>query len=328
MIKNNVLVITNKEDVTVDFVIEALKVNKINYYRFNTEDIGSNISISFDSAGYALFDHKKSKIIKINEFGSIYFRRPKLPPPMPGLTIGEQQFYLNEISTYLEGIYRNLSSNFWLNSVFDIRMIENKPYQIELARSIGFSVPSFCVSNNVNICNDFFRKHDFCIFKPLKVGLIEEPEGVGKVLYTTKVDSNFIEKIKTNGAMPIYLQQQVIKKCDIRVTLVGNKIFGAKILSQNSDISRVDWRRSDSMLAHEKVDIPSKLKDKCLRLCKLFNLNFAAIDFVLDNSDRFWFLEINPNGQWAWIESLLGYPISNEIAELLASGGKDDRTNH
>lgn len=328
MNRNNVLVITNKEDLTVDFVIEAFKLRNINYYRFNTEDIGTIIKIYFFSDGYKLFDFRKSKLISINDFNSVYFRRPKMPSPDTGLTYGEQQFYIAEISTYLEGIYRSLSSRFWLNSVFDIRFAENKPYQLSVAKWIGFLVPEFCISNDPEICKNFIKKHDDCIFKPLKSGLIEEPEGVGKVLYTTKVDSNFIDKITTNGAMPIYLQRQVIKQSDIRVTVVGDKVFGAKILSQSSDASIVDWRKSDAILPHERIDIPSEIQSMCLRLCECFNLNFAAIDFILDNTARFWFLEINPNGQWAWIESLLGYPISDEIAELFLTRGKIDFEAH
>tara|TARA_R110001583_G_scaffold42556_14_gene135425 strand:- start:4361 stop:5347 length:987 start_codon:yes stop_codon:yes gene_type:complete len=328
MNRNNVLVITNKEDLTVDFVIEAFKLRNINYYRFNTEDIGTIVNISFGGNGYTLFDSKKSKLININDFGSVYFRRPKLPRPDAGLTFGEQQFYITEISTYLEGVYRSLASRFWLNSVFDIRFAENKPHQLSVAKSIGFLVPEFSISNDPKICENFIKKHDRCIFKPLKSGLIEEPEGIGKVLYTTKVDSNFIDKITTNGAMPIYLQRQIIKQSDIRATVVGDKVFGAKILSQDSDVSTIDWRKSDAILPHERIDIPSEIKGMCLRLCERFNLNFAAIDFILDHSGHFWFLEINPNGQWAWIESLLGYPISNEIAGLLLTGGKDDSKAH
>lgn len=324
MIKNNVLVITNKEDLTVDFVIEALKLRNINYYRFNTEDIGTVINISFDEKGHALFDSKKSKKININDFDSVYFRRPKLPRPVAGLTLGEQQFYITEVSTYLEGVYRTLASRFWLNSVFDIRIAENKLYQLNVARNIGFLVPEFSISNDPKICENFIKKHNDCIFKPLKSGLIEEPEGIGKVLYTTKVDSNFVDKIATNGAMPIYLQRQIIKQSDIRVTVVGDKVFGAKILSQGFDTSMIDWRRADAILPHEKIDIPSEIQGMCLRLCGYFNLNFAAIDFILDHSGNFWFLEINPNGQWAWIESLLGHPISDEIAKLLVAGVEDD----
>lgn len=49
----------------------------------------------------------------------------------------------------------------------------------------------------------------------------------------------------------------------------------------------------------------------------MLNLQFAAIDFVLDVENRYWFLEINPNGQWVWIEHLVELPISKEIVNQL-----------
>jgi len=52
---------------------------------------------------------------------------------------------------------------------------------------------------------------------------------------------------------------------------------------------------------------------------RLLGLRFAAIDLVLDQTGEYWFLEANPNGQWAWIESRTGLPISSAIVdELLA----------
>ena len=55
----------------------------------------------------------------------------------------------------------------------------------------------------------------------------------------------------------------------------------------------------------------------CLKLTKKLELNFSAIDLILDKNKDYIFLEINPNGQWAWIEKRLGYNISCEIIKLL-----------
>ena len=319
---SKVLVITSKEDVTVDFVITKLKERNIDYYRFNTEDIGSCINVCFDGENYSLRDNRKDKDINFSSFTSVYFRRPKLPMPLADLTMGEQQFYLTEISTYLEGLYRSLSDKYWLNSVFDIRILENKPYQLSLAKELNLSVPSLSITNDYSKSLEFSKKNKNCIFKPLKSGLINESIDGGKVLFTTRVDTYFIDNIESHRGMPLYLQEEIEKDSDIRVTIVGSRVFSAKISSQDSKVSKVDWRKSESMLSHNSIEIPKEIEKKCLLLCAKFNLDFAAIDFVLDKQGQFWFLEINPNGQWAWIESLLSYPISDEIASLLQGKGE------
>ena len=155
------------------------------------------------------------------------------------------------------------------------------------------------------------------VFKPLKTGFISEDNETGRILYTTRVDESFVESIDRNDGMPIYLQEEVKKECDVRVTVVGQYVYAAKIHSQGSLITEVDWRKSTTLLPHEKINLPPDIQSKCLELCAQFCLDFAAIDFILDKNKTYWFLEVNPNGQWAWIEELLNYPISKDIVELL-----------
>ena len=108
----------------------------------------------------------------------------------------------------------------------------------------------------------------------------------------------------------------------MRVTVVGNKFFSAKILSQEYQDTKIDWRRSETTKLHyEKTRLPKEIKSKCLKLIKYSNLNFGAIDFALEDKE-FIFLEINPNGQWAWIEKRLQYDISGAIVDLLARNEK------
>lgn len=101
------------------------------------------------------------------------------------------------------------------------------------------------------------------------------------------------------------------------MTVVGEHIFAAKINSQLSSESLTDWRAANNILPHEKIQLPNELESKCLELNRYFKLNFSAIDFILDTNNEYFFLEINPNGQWAWIEQLLEYPISKAITDIL-----------
>lgn len=315
-----VLVITNKEDVTVDYVIRELQRMEVPYYRFNTEDVGYGIDLIFDGNEYKLFDKIKKIDMSFKEFGSVYYRRPKIPRLSDDLSVGEKQFILNEFETYFEGLYRSLSDKYWLNWVLDMRVLENKMFQVTLAKEMGFLVPRLHISSAPEKSLEFINSLGKTVFKPLKMGFIDEPLRKGKLLYTTRVDSDFVNAIELNQGIPIYIQEEIEKECDIRVTVVGNNVYAARILSQESDESRVDWRKSESMLKHESFDLPLELEEKCKKLCQNFNLDFSAIDFILDKKGRYWFLEINCNGQWAWIEALLGYPISKEIVKMLSQG--------
>ena len=116
---------------------------------------------------------------------------------------------------------------------------------------------------------------------------------------------------------PVIYQRHLEKRCDIRVTIVGESIYAAVIQSQEAKSAKVDWRLADVELAHEVHVLPEKMARACRRLMKALNLNFGAVDLVLTPKDEYYFLEINPNGQWLWLEDKLLFPISDRIVEWL-----------
>jgi len=119
---------------------------------------------------------------------------------------------------------------------------------------------------------------------------------------------------------PILAQEYIEKKLELRITIVGQKMFTCAIHSQDSEQTRIDWRRYDFRnVKHLPYQLPEKIKQKLHKLMKIWNLSFGAIDMILTPEGKYVFLEINPNGQWLWIEQLTEMPISRVIAELLAN---------
>lgn len=49
-------------------------------------------------------------------------------------------------------------------------------------------------------------------------------------------------------------------------------------------------------------------------------LCYGAIDMVVTPDERYVFIEINPNGQYLWVEQATGLPISDAICDLLING--------
>ena len=141
------------------------------------------------------------------------------------------------------------------------------------------------------------------------------------VIFTSSISADDLEILNNVNVCPTYLQSQIDKLADIRVTVVGEQVFPAIIYSQEFPETVIDWRRGENVkLRHEKTQIPLNLERKCIELIKRLNLHFGAIDFILEKGNRFVFLEINPNGQWGWIEKRLGYDISGALVNLLLEG--------
>lgn len=319
-----VLILTNKDDITVDFVVRELKEREINYYRLNTEDIPSRISINFDinKNEYKLLDKMKNIEINLLDFDSVYFRRPSISDlnHIEGVNKSEILYLKSELTFVLEGIYKVLRNKYWLNNVYDIRESENKIYQLEIAKSIGFNIPRAVISNDIKALSTIKNTYrNNLIIKPIKSGHMKWGNA-GKAIFTTKINEEQFKDIKRIESFPIFIESNIHKIVDLRCTVVGDEVFTAEIHSQVIDESKIDWRKGKQILEHKEHILPSHIKKMCIELTQKLNLNYSAIDMILDENNEYIFLEINPNGQWAWIENRLQFPISKKIVDLLIEG--------
>ncbi len=316
-----VLIISNKSDITSDFIVKQLNEKEIDFFRFNTDELTKTISCTLDlhKNSFILYDTIKKEKVNLAEITAVYFRRPELPIiESDDLNRGEINLIQNEILYTLEGIYKLLRKAYWISPIYSIREAENKIFQLEVAKELNLKIPKSIISNQYEDVNEFYSSCDKnCIIKPIKSGLIED-ENISKVIYTNLLDKMPSSREQINSC-PNFIQSHVIKKGDIRVTMVGEKAFAALIHSQEDSKTKVDWRINQDFLKHSRIELPSDIHNKCVKLLRHLNLRFGAIDFVLDKNEEFIFLEINPNGQWAWIEKLTGYQISHEITNLLVN---------
>jgi glutathione synthase/RimK-type ligase-like ATP-grasp enzyme len=114
-------------------------------------------------------------------------------------------------------------------------------------------------------------------------------------------------------------QEQIPKALELRVVIVGNELFAAAIASQKFEQSRYDWRRQVLSLVDDwqPYSLPQEVEAKLLSMMNYFGLNYGAIDLILTPDNRYVFLEINPCGEFSWLDHAVGLPISQAIANLL-----------
>lgn len=319
-----ILIITNKEDVTTDFIIKHLEENE--FYRFNTEDFIHRVNITIDISNNRFFLHDKidNKIINSDDIFSIYYRRPKFPNfNYAGLTAEENNFVHAETENAIKGIFRILEGRLWISNPFSIAMAENKIYQMVLAQKIGFLIPRSLITNIKTDFETFLIENEKqCIVKTIKNGFVDDKK-TPSIIFTSDI-SNITEQEKSGiEKCPTYVQEKIKKEFDIRCIVVGDKVFGAKIDSQIKTETEIDWRKGYNIdLKHEKIELPFDIVNMCIQITRLLDLSFGAIDLVKSKNGKYVFLEINPNGQWAWLEKRLEYNISGHIANLLKAEGR------
>lgn len=303
-----ILIITHKEDFTADFVIKKLNERHIKYFRLNCEDIDRN-NYSFSNTS----DFKFS-VNGIKEFNSVWFRRTKLPE-IETSNKGQQLFLLADFETLFDNAFVLIDSKKWLSHPSFVYKAENKIYQLKLAKSLGFKVPSTIVTNNHKELKDFIiLNNENVIIKPIRQGRINLEDGV-KTIFTNQIDKKVINNLSQYYLTPCIVQNNIVKDYELRVTVVGDKAFSAKVNSQKNKNTLTDWRKEKNPFV--VYDLPNEIEQKCIQLTKKLNISFGAIDLVRDKNGNYIFLEINPNGQWAWIEIETGLKISDEIINYL-----------
>jgi glutathione synthase/RimK-type ligase-like ATP-grasp enzyme len=168
---------------------------------------------------------------------------------------------------------------------------------------------------------DFVERHQQnVIAKAVKHGFLDSAKGMN-LIFTAPLQLTDLVSIGTaDSVVPAIVQPRLDKECDLRITVVGELVFPVAILSQRYDETSVDWRTWDLTgvdLEHKRFDLPEALRAQCLELNHRLNLGFSCIDMVQTKNGDFYFLEVNPNGQWAWIEDLVHFPIRDSIIDLL-----------
>ncbi|HSZ30711.1 MAG TPA: hypothetical protein VK784_13275 [Pseudonocardiaceae bacterium] len=117
------------------------------------------------------------------------------------------------------------------------------------------------------------------------------------------------------------VQHYVDKTMDVRVVIVGDRIFPVAI-HPLSQAARIDFRTDYRALRHEVIELPDAVEQGIRRFMTESGLLLASMDFSVDRDGRYYFLESNPaGGQYGWLEAKTGVPLTEAVADLLAQGG-------
>lgn len=304
-----ILIITHKGDFTADFVIDKLNKQSIKYYRLNCEDIVKE--------NY-LFSKKNNFSFQLNNlsyFHSVWFRRTKLPD-LQMKNEAEKLYFLSEYDSLLNNLFLQLNTKKWLSNPSFVYQAENKIFQLQIAQKIGFKIPDTIVTNQYSVLKEFLAKHNNnIIVKPLSQGRIRNGNEL-KLIYTNKITKDIINDLDSYSLTPSIYQEYIEKDYELRITVVNKKVFAARVDSQKYPGTRTDWRKEK--IPFEKYLLPIGLEKKCVELVGKLNLAFGAIDLIRNSRGDYIFLEINPNGQWAWLEMEVGLDISHEIISFLS----------
>ncbi|WP_435946470.1 hypothetical protein [Dryocola sp. BD586] len=309
--KNYILILSSIYDFSTDLVVQRLEHGGDDFIRLNKEQL-SDYEIYLDPVNKSLRVKSEFADIETSNIKSVWFRQPVFLRNTPGRIIDiSEQLSLSQWNAFLRGLMV-FDNAYWMNWPQATYAAESKPYQLMIAKKIGFSVPQTIISNSLGF--DRLTSSNF-IIKSMDTVLLKENDDC-YFTYTSKASPKDFSLDCTKKA-PITFQEYVEDKLDIRVTVIGEKVYSVAIKSNGNAISD-DWRMlKKDELEYIDIELPLEIQTLCINYVKALGLNFGAIDFIKSN-DKYVFIEINPTGEWGWLSNVnreIDFDIAKSLSE-------------
>jgi glutathione synthase/RimK-type ligase-like ATP-grasp enzyme len=263
---------------------------------------------------------KREKIYDLaKEVRVIWNRRPGKPyddvPLESRPSIATQRFVNDQWYSWLEAL-QLLPDVVWINHPQANNAMESKIRQLWLASNIGFQIPKTLISNDPDKIRMLLKNlGGKIITKALYSPLIEEKEK-DFFIFTNEIDNISTSDNDQIKLSPCIFQESITPKVDYRVTVVGETVIPVRIESENRSAGDLDWRTQKEGLKFTQCALPQEIEGLCRRFVKDNGLLFGAIDLVECNG-KFVFLEINPNGEWGWLQKPNGLPVAETLCNLM-----------
>ncbi len=314
-----IVVITDPQDAHLPFVQRHLKHQMIVVDPRSLLD-GAELSYQLEGDKMAVSYNGR----RLDAVTGIWYRKPgevqredlNVPEELETYSLTAMQYHAAQVLSCLQNAI-------WVSDYYALRKANSKAWQLEVAAQVGFNTPRTLMTSNPAKARDFVEQQGRCI---VKAHLAYSPafKDVRKSFLTTEISVNTMPDLTNLHLAPSIFQQYIKTAFDVRVTVIGEKVFAAMIRTSNLDQdSKVrDWRvghYQGKMQIEAYADFPDEIAQMCIEHTRGMGLRYGAIDLIMDTSGKLWFIENNPNGQWAFVEDATGQPIGKAMADLLSN---------
>lgn len=328
---NNILINSIEDDPTTDDVLDWLyyfgeSVVRVNgVYTFNIS------SLNIGNIGNEYILKSDDLVLDRTEIKSMWYRRGILSM-LPNLKSNDEtlisaaNYHLSELNYVMDAVsYIEQDSFYSINKYTDNKT--NKLINLIEARRAGLNIPETLISNDNDSVVNFLNCHDTIVIKPISrsffqvLGICEKEVQISYP--TMKVDSTDLLKKLKDGDIKYYLptlfQSYIEKRYEIRCFYIMGEFYSMAIFSQQNEKTKVDFRNYDFDRPNRTIPykLPKEIEDKLATLLKAINLNCGSIDIILTPKGEYFFLEVNPVGQFQWLSRNCNYYIERKIAKLL-----------
>lgn len=308
----------SKGELSTDIVMQWIEKFKGKVFRFNGVDmidLDISVEINNESSNYQLLEFKE----KINV---VWYRRYKSNDYTERSEFNNQNYLTFEvhIAKEFKEFYQIFINSF--SSATFVTLLSNekisKMKMLILALKYGLLVPKSMATNNKKDVLSFLDKYKTCIVKPLGDVCFFKSNNLTFKMLTKLITKDDLKNIPNNFT-PSFIQEYIKKEYEIRCFYWFGEIYSMAIFSQNNEKTKIDFRNYDNSKPNRTVPykLPKLIEEKITSLMNSLCLNTGSIDLIKTINNLYYFLEINPNGQFSMVSTPCNYYLEKIIAKRL-----------
>ncbi|MBL3548369.1 grasp-with-spasm system ATP-grasp peptide maturase [Chryseobacterium sp. KMC2] len=299
-----ILIISNNGDTTTTQVIKYLSAMRKPFIRVHEDEF---FEIKTDKKRIYMVSERHQFFL--DEITSTWYRRGRLKFKRLSYDNDSINIHMDETQHWLEDyVIKTLESKKTINKQTNSHV--NKLFVLEQAQKAGLNVPKYFLAENTDevVVNTTITK---AITENVILDSINKYSDA--IIYTSIIE----EKEKENFFITFF-QEKIEKDFEIRSFYLSGKTWSTAIISQSDEQTKTDFRKYNYKKPNRKVpyQLPESIEQKTHQLMELLDLNCGSIDFI-KSGNTFYFLEVNPLGQFLGLSTACNYSLEKEIAQYL-----------
>lgn len=298
----HVLILGNATDAHAAHLKSALEQSGVKAYYWDTREFPTQVRSAWypqSQTGFLLLPQGVK--LAFDEIQSVFWRSFSGAYVPPLQDTEAHQIAIRDASSLLRSLLQACPAR-WVNSWQAYQFHKEKPLQLARAQQLGVPIPSTLISNDPEAVLQFCFTHDQVIFKPVYGGA-----------HTQIVTPEHLQLQRLKAALsfaPVTLQAY-IPGTNVRSYVIGDAIYTAEIRSPAIDF------REDATAQLIPTPLPDPIQAQCLAIAKAFFLEWTAIDWRVQPTGEYVFLEANPSPMFLHFEQQTEFPITKALTRLL-----------
>lgn len=331
-----ILIVTCRADLHADLVADRIVAKGFRPFRLNVDEFPASYALDLAFVGgqwQGTLTHRTSgDVLSVGDIGAVWTRKPaEFAFESTELGPQEKAYAAEETEHVLLGLLYSLDCR-WMSHPAAVRASQWKGEQLLRAARMGFRVPDSLIANRPEPVHRFrAAAGGDIVFKTLAspflgADKVEPDDRVTSGLATTRITDDYVDMLDAVREVPCFFQNHIEKAYELRVTVIGEHVFAAKIHSQDDDRTRVDYREFSVDIRYESYELPAELAQRCRDFVRSYGLTYGALDLIVTPDGEYVFLENNPGGQFLFVEQLVPeLRMTDAVADYLIAGACGER---